>query len=171
MFIFPNQKNYIGQTNNLKRRFHTHKTVSKNLKYNTPVYNAIRKYGWNNIKIKNLMRCQPEDIDDLERFYIKKFKTLNHKYGYNLDSGGVFNKKHSKSTRLKISQANKAKSAHTFRTRSKVVSAYTLRGDFTATYESASEAARTHGVAANTIARAARGDRKTSCGFVWKYLV
>lgn len=168
-FIFPNFKNYFGQTGDFKGRMINHKKKSEFLK--TPVNNAIRKYGWDTLKIEKLLRCQPEDIDDLERFYIKKFKTMDRKYGYNLDSGGVFNKKHSKSTKLKISQANKAKPSHIFKTRSKTVGAYTRNGDFVAIYESASEAARIHNVSSNCISRAARGDRPTSAGYVWKYLV
>lgn len=168
-FLFPNLKNYIGQTTDFKSRMINHKKKSEFLK--TPVYNAIRKYGWNNLKIEKLVRCQPEDIDDLERFYIKKFKTLDHKYGYNLDSGGVLNKKHSESTKLKISQANKSKPSHIFKIRSKPVCAYTKNGDFVAIYESASEAARVHEVHPNCISRAARGGRPTSAGYTWKYLV
>ncbi len=113
--------------------------------------------------------CAVIDVDDLERLYIDKFKTLDRSFGYNLDTGGVLNKRHSSSTRLKISKANKNMSHHTFRTRTKKICAYDLNGNFVAIYESASEAARIYGVASNTIARVARGGRKTSCGFVWKW--
>ncbi len=168
-FIFPNDKIYVGQTLNFKGRVSAHKNAAKQGTYNTPLYNAIRKYGWENIDKEILVYCLPEDADELERLYINKFNTLDHKYGYNLDSGGVLNKTHSKSTRAKISQANKNKSAHTFRTQSRKICAYTPEGEFVAVYESASEAARVHGVASNTISRVARGGRKTSCGYVWKW--
>lgn len=168
-FIFPNGKFYVGQTLNFKGRLATHKNTAKKGIYKTPLYNAIRKYNWNNIKAEILVYCDPQDVDELERLYIQKFKTLDHAHGYNLDSGGVLNKKHSSSTKEKISKTNKNKSSHTFKTQSRKICAYTPEGEFVAIYESASEAARVHGVASNTISRVARGGRKTSCGFVWKW--
>jgi len=168
-FIFPNEKSYVGQTVNFTSRMSNHKKTAKERKYNTPLYNAIRKYGWDNLKIAQLTFCTPEDVDELERLYILKYQTLDRAFGYNLDTGGVLNKRHSSSTRQKISSTNKSMSVHTFRTRTKKICAYTLEGNFVAIYESASEAARIHGVAANTIARVARGGRRTSCGLVWKW--
>jgi len=151
-----------------------HKKVAKEKIYNTPLYNAIRKYGWENLEIEILLQCKVEDVDELERLYIAKFKALDRNFGYNLDTGGVLNKKHSSSTRAKISNTNKNKSVHTFRTRTKKIVCYTLDMEFVGIYEriyeSASEAARIHGVASNTIARVARGGRKSSCGYVWRWV-
>lgn len=169
-FTFPGNKVYIGQTVDFKTRIANHKKKAKEGKIQTPLYNAINKYGWESITIEKLIYCFPEDVDELERLYISHFKTTDREFGYNLDSGGVLNKVHSASTRQKISQANKNKSLHTFRTRVKKIAAYSLDGDLVAVFESASEAARRYGVSANVIARAARGGRKTSCGFVWKYM-
>ena len=168
-FVFPNKKRYIGQTINFNSRMSNHRKVAKERKFKTPLYNAINKYGWDNVIIEKLIICGSDDVDELERLYIQKFKSLNRKYGYNLDTGGVLNKKHSRTTRQKISDTNQSKSKHTFRTRVKRVCAYTPEGEFVGIYESASEAARVHGVAANTIARVCRGGRKTSCGLVWKW--
>ena len=149
---------------------YNHKKKAKNNFYTTPVYNAIRKYGWENIKMELLVKCKPEDADELERLYIVKFKTLDRKFGYNVDTGGVLNKKHSSETRAKISNSNKNKSVHLFRKSAKKIAAYTRDGEFVAAYESASAAARIYGVSPNSIARAARGGRSTSCGYVWEYL-
>ena len=167
--LFPNKKIYIGQTVNFTARMANHKKTAKKEKFLTPLYNAIRKYGWDSITIEKLVYCKPEDVDILERLYIKKHRSQNRAHGYNLDSGGVLNKKHSSATRKKISQANKTKSAHTFRTQTKKICAYTPDGDFVGIFESASEAARKYNVASNTISRVARGGRKTSCGLVWKW--
>ena len=169
-FIFPNEKNYVGQTKNFKSRMANHKKVAREKIYNTPIYNAIRKYGWDKIEIEVLLLCKEEDVDELERLYITKYKTLDREFGYNLDTGGVLNKKHSSSTRAKISNTNKNMSVYTFRTRTKKIACYTLDGEFVGIYESASEAARIHGVAANTIARVARGGRRSSCGYVWSWV-
>jgi len=166
---FPNEKFYLGQTKNFYTRMANHKKTAKNKETHTPLYNAIRKHGWDTLNIEILTTCLPEDVDDLERLYISKYKSTNRKFGYNLDTGGVLNKQHSAATRKKISSANRNKSSQVFKTRTKRICAYTTSGKFVGIYESASEAARIYGVASNTIGRAARGGRKTSCGLVWKW--
>ena len=43
---------YIGITNNFNQRMFAHKSASKNNDY--PLYNAIKKYGWDNL-IKEIL--------------------------------------------------------------------------------------------------------------------
>jgi len=149
---------------------YNHKKMSQNDTTFTPLYNAIRKYSWQALKFEHLLRCSSEDVDELERLYITRFKSLNIKYGYNLDSGGVLNKKHSSKTCQKISTANKNKSSVIFKTRIKKIQASDVSGNLVGIYESASEAARLFDVSPNTISRAARGGRKSSCGLIWNYI-
>ena len=42
-----NDKRYVGQTNNIERRWRSNGIDYKNSLY---FYNAIQKYGWNNFK-------------------------------------------------------------------------------------------------------------------------
>lgn len=81
---FPNNKIYIGKSNNIKRRLKEH----HGKKTNTPCDNAVRKYFPN---IKNI------DFDILEittnykereRYWVKFYDATNKKIGYNLTNGG-----------------------------------------------------------------------------------
>lgn len=102
IYTFPNGKKYIGQTTQtLAQRA----ARGKGYKHSLPVYNAIQKYGWDNIH-KEIFECQSEnEMDSLERELIKKYNTTNRKFGYNLEDGGNKNKHLSKETRQKISQS------------------------------------------------------------------
>lgn len=91
-FTFPNNKKYIGYAkNNPKGRWSVHKYLSKNTKSNSKLYNAIRKYGFDNI-VKEILEENPDDnytLTVLEDYYIKKFNTIED--GYNsVEGGGKF---------------------------------------------------------------------------------
>lgn len=82
-----NGKSYIGLTTRYFFRRYCHNwwdyTDNKHLQ------NAINKYGINNFSIKILERDKTEaELDLLERYYIKLFKTNNSKFGYNKTEGG-----------------------------------------------------------------------------------
>lgn len=85
IYTFPNGKKYVGQTSrSLEER------ASRGDGYiNSPaVYNAIRKYGWNNIHVETIPCNSKEEMNELEKKYIHLYKTNNNKYGYNLTIGG-----------------------------------------------------------------------------------
>lgn len=82
---FPNNKVYIGITTDFKRRMSQHKHSSK--KRNLKLYNAIRKYGWENIKKEIISKGYTlEEINLLEIEYIVMYDSINN--GYNLSPGG-----------------------------------------------------------------------------------
>jgi predicted GIY-YIG superfamily endonuclease len=73
---------YIGITNNIKRRFASHKHfANKNKK--SPLYDCMRKHGVDNfiIVLKNtyttLKECQEAEIKEISDCRDKKFKILN----------------------------------------------------------------------------------------------
>lgn len=89
--VFPNGKRYIGITSKVpKNRWQNGTGYSKN---NQPVvYNAIQKYGWNNIEhiilFKNLIE---KDAKNKEIELIKEYNTYCHNKnsnGYNMTFGG-----------------------------------------------------------------------------------
>lgn len=85
IYTFPNGKKYVGQTaNTLKARARYGEGYS-----NSPaVYNAIKKYGWDNI-VKEIIQCSnQEEMNELEQYYIKLYRTYDRQYGYNLTLGG-----------------------------------------------------------------------------------
>lgn len=82
----PNGKKYIGQTcQNPRTRWRNGEGYQKSVYF----YNAIKKYGWDNIKHVVLCWCSSkESADFLERWFIKKYKTNDSVHGYNLTDGG-----------------------------------------------------------------------------------
>ena len=85
-----NNKQYIGQTvNKITKRFSQHKHASYNLNHkdaNTPLHQAIRKYGIENFDIEKLEECSQEELNEREIYWIKKLNTYNN--GYNASLGG-----------------------------------------------------------------------------------
>ena len=83
-----NQKKYIGSTivaPNIRYNQHIYNATHENThQYNYPLYQAIRKYGIENFKFQILEQkeCTEEEIRQLEKEYIIKFKSLSPK-GYN----------------------------------------------------------------------------------------
>lgn len=103
-----NNKKYIGQSKNIRKRFQSHHLVDykneNNCNYNTKFYQAIRKYGIDNFEVIILKLCKEEELDDLEVKFIKEFDTF--KNGYNSTEGGQFWSPniHSKEIELKRQQ-------------------------------------------------------------------
>lgn len=96
----PNGKVYIGITskNPLNRWRNGHGY------HNNPhFWNAIVKYGWDNIKHEILFDGLTEkEACEKETELIAQYKSNEKDYGYNRDSGGVCNKRHSEETKQKI---------------------------------------------------------------------
>lgn len=98
-----NGKIYIGQSCNLKIRWHP--ISYKDCSY---FYNAIQKYGWENFEHIILEdNLSIEEADEKEKYYISYFDTINRNKGYNLKTGGNSGYKLSKETKQKISLSNK----------------------------------------------------------------
>ncbi len=74
---FPNSKCYIGQTRRkFKARYKEHEYASKNIELKYPFYNAIRKYGFENLKWEILEQCKNlKDLNEQEILYIKENKS------------------------------------------------------------------------------------------------
>lgn len=92
-----NGKVYIGQTlNGLDNRKKAHINKAKNNKTPTYFHNAIRKYGaeafiWKVLRTVDMDKRvdSQKELDELEIYYIKKFKSSDRKFGYNLKLGGL----------------------------------------------------------------------------------
>lgn len=92
-----NGKRYIGQTVNIKKRFHDHQNYSSN----THLKNSITKYGLENFKFEVLFEVSSKtQADKLEIALIAKYDLTNPMNGYNKDSGGSHGSP-SEETRLK----------------------------------------------------------------------
>lgn len=85
-----NQKVYIGQAQDIQRRWRNHRrdakncTDPKNLK--NPLYQDIRKYGINNFIFEIIEICSLEELNDKERYWISYYDSFHN--GYNRTEGG-----------------------------------------------------------------------------------
>lgn len=103
----PSGKVYIGITvQNPLYRWNKGNGYSNNEHFT----NAIRKYGWDNFKHEILFDgLTKEEAEQKEIELIASHKSNRIEFGYNQDSGGKCNAKHSEETRKKISESNKGK--------------------------------------------------------------
>lgn len=98
----PSKKVYIGQSTNLERRF---KDYEKNRSISQRrIYYSIQKYGFDKHKIEVIHQCKPDELDNLEIYYIQLYNSFNSKHGLNLRSGGNGGYL-SEETKQKISEA------------------------------------------------------------------
>jgi group I intron endonuclease len=87
-------KSYIGQSINTSKRIKEHfwkATCSKDVSFNSILHQAIRKYGAENFEIEILKECTVEELDELEKHYIKMYDTISPN-GYNILEGGQKNR-------------------------------------------------------------------------------
>lgn len=154
-----NQKVYVGQTvQSLNKRLCRHKS-NANLGCTEPIYNAIRKYGWNNFKYYVVYQTQEVDdreiiskeLDDKEKYYISYFNSTNNKYGYNILLGGAG----------RTGSINNSSSIEILQ--------FTIEGDFVKEWPSMHEVERQLGYSHKSISYFNYGNpRKSSYkGFLW----
>jgi group I intron endonuclease len=82
----PSGSVYIGQSTDIKSRFS---------KYRKAVYlpqprllKSLQKYGVNNHTFEIIQECDKDDLNNLEKYWIEKYKSFNTEHGLNLQSGG-----------------------------------------------------------------------------------
>jgi len=84
-----NNKSYIGQSKDIKKRLNKHKSTCFNPSdnhYEYPLYRAIRKYGIENFTVEVIEECKIEELNQKEEYWIKKYNTFFN--GYNQTLGG-----------------------------------------------------------------------------------
>lgn len=103
---FPNGKVYVGITGDPPHR----RWKSDGYGYHSQrvIYNAIKKYGWDNIDheivASNLTK---EEACNFEVILIRAFNSTNRRFGYNVDNGGITSGRHSQETLKKMSDSMK----------------------------------------------------------------
>lgn len=79
-----NHKIYIGQTNNIKRRFQEHKNKGYYPENNKVLYQAFDKYGLENFSFDIIE--ETEKYNEREKYWIKYYNSYH--FGYNMTEGG-----------------------------------------------------------------------------------
>lgn len=107
-----NNRKYIGQTTNYRKRISEYRRLHVTMKQVMPIYREINNVGYDNFKIEIIHRCKPKSLTKFEDYYIRKYHTYDEKYGYNIR---VKNRR-----RNTIAVRNKMSIAHTGKKQSSV---------------------------------------------------
>lgn len=81
-----NNKVYIGQSVNIRKRWNNHKSIRQSS--NLPLYVDMRRYGIDNFEISIIEVCKRADLDAKEKYWISYYDSYNPNIGYNSTSGG-----------------------------------------------------------------------------------
>ena len=144
-----NKKLYIGITKNINKRW---KAVSyKRCKL---FYKAILKYGWDNFDhIVIIDNISKEMACEIEKQLIKKYKSTEKQFGYNLATGGD-------------GGATMVGEKHIL---SKKVFRYDLDGNYIDEWINAQNASKELNICVSDIHAVARREIKQAGGFQWSY--
>ena len=184
----PKGKVYIGQTTNFEYRMSYYRLGKT--KGQKKIHHSIQKYGWENHTVEILYSgpLSQEGLNQLEIHYVRIYNSF--KGGLNLTEGGGGKKgyKPSPETKAKLSaalagrpnprkgkplsQEHIAKREETRKERGigrKQVSQYTKERVWIKDWPSIKEAGEALGIQKGKISTCAKGELKTSGGFIWKY--
>lgn len=182
-------REYIGQTSHedFQIRLNGHMSDVKNgLKRH--LYNAIRKYGWEQFTIE-ILHCFPregdwqERLDELEIHEIAQRGTLAPG-GYNNETGGNRNKVLHEDTKELMSSVRSGEQHAMFgkhhqddakellrEANRKQVQQWSKDGsELLRTFQSIEEANRDTGADGSHITKVCKGQRKTAGGFLWRFV-
>lgn len=90
-----NSKIYIGQTKkDIQSRFLDHRKCAENfdsekLSYRSHLYSAMNMYGVDCFSVSLLEQCDDENLDEQEKYWIKKLRSQDPEIGYNISPGGT----------------------------------------------------------------------------------
>lgn len=103
-----NNKIYIGQTKNKRKRIDEHKyNLRHNQHHSNYMQRCFNKYGEETFRFEIIETCDTENVDERECYWIAFYNANNKKFGFNSESGGNRNKTLSEETKAKIGAKNK----------------------------------------------------------------
>lgn len=176
--ITPDGKSYVGCTSKtIKERWW------EKYNHNLLFSEAIKRYGWDGMEHEIIAENLDEDeAYKIEIETIKKYKSNDPQYGFNISKGGkstYAGLKHTDEYRQKMSKLCKGKllSEETLRRmkeshkkEKKAVACYTLDGEQVNYFESLHEAAKAFNCHPSNISRACKKVAKTCKGYVWYFV-
>lgn len=113
----PTKRIYIGQGLDIDRRWNEYRLL--HCKTQTRLYNSLKKYGYDKHIFEIVQLCEPEQLNELEKYYVDLFQTFNNKYGMNLRDGGGNKCILSDETKKRMSESSKGMK-HTSETKLKM---------------------------------------------------
>ena len=84
-----NGKIYIGQSIDIKNRWKQHIGEAKQGRYNTRLYNALRKYNIDNFTFEVIEECKSTELNEREIYWIEYYQSYVPAIGYNMNTGGL----------------------------------------------------------------------------------
>ena len=189
----PKGKVYIGKSINIEKRLDYYKYISLR-KTQHKLNNSISKYGFENHILEIIEQCDESKLNEREIYWIEYYNSvelgLNIMYGgeggrqsqevRNKKSISMTGKKHSLSTRKKMSESKKGHSMYSDEwrkaiseankggTSSKPVLQYDKHGNFIKEWSSKIEAARMLNINKVSITNNTSGLTKSAGGYIWK---
>ena len=146
-YVSPSKKIYIGQTTkSLKERAGID---GNNYKNSHVFYDAILKYGYDNLKVEILGEFLIEELNEKETYYINYYNSLIPN-GYNIVDGPTQHQLAAEARKHKINQ-------------------YNLNGEYIKTYNSITEAAKENNVFYQTISKCVRKIIPQCNGYIYRY--
>ena len=150
----PDIIRYVGKSNDPKRRIKDHIRESK--KTNTYKSNWIKSFDAEKfLAIKILSSCQYENYQELEEYYVKKYKSVKLTNSDETGQGNIGRKKEL----IDKSIAKISKKVYRFNLKGKLI-------DF---FPSVREASRELNISHSLIIRCCKGEYKHSSGFIFSY--
>lgn len=83
----PTGKVYIGQSVDINKRFRVYRSSTFYNKQ-TLLARSLKKHGHENHLFEIIIECLPDQLNEMEVFYIKDHNSFNSETGLNLKSGG-----------------------------------------------------------------------------------
>lgn len=193
-----NNKKYVGKTTqSIEKRWQEHISDSKKEKCEIrPLYRAMRKYGIENFSIKELEKCNIDNLSEREKYWIQYYDTYEDGYNATLGGDGKILLDYNEIIKTYLITHNASEVARTLNCSidsvykilkandiqissaaeiaknnlSKRIAQYDKKGNFIKEYSSYREAEKSMGNTQRHIGDCANGKRKTAYGFIWKWI-
>lgn len=182
IYKITNQRNgkvYIGQSIDISHRQACHFYDLRNNRHKNCHLQRAYNIEPDAFTFETLCVCKEEELDDLEKYFIKKYDTTNQDKGYNLDVGGNGAGRMSEETKKKLSKSKMGnqvmkgiKLSEEWKkhlSESQPHKRKILCIETNVIYDSFADAARKTGLNRTKIVSVCTGKRRTTGGYHFKY--
>ena len=171
-----NNKIYIGQSVQFKKRKWRHLYESKKNNPNNYFHRAIKKYGEESFEWTIIEEIKDELANEREIYWIAFYNSSNDKYGYNLTLGGGSGRKpgfkHTKETKLKMSNSTKEYYKNNYEERykeTKLILVFDNKGNKIYEGKFPSRFAKEHNIIISSVYAALNNSRNSAGSFIFFY--